>query len=189
MCVACLNVTTQPCNHRWYKLVRSCHPANNLANCPERLRLQGWETRNETCPWCDEDAQTVHDSTHRLFGSVSSASSIISSPTSPEMCATRTHRSGSGGTLSSLSRHSSTSSTTESDRAQRQRERNDRLHLYLTTHPHEVLPSAKKNYPNWTERPVEDSTASDSVSVRSTAGLVSKAWKKRVRFSKTMMNG
>lgn len=188
MCVAGLNVSTQPCNHRWYNLVRPCHPANNLANCPERLRLEGWETRNEQCPWCSASEQEVCTSTHRLFGSMSSASSTSSSPASPELGATRTHRSGSGGTLSSLSRHSSSAST-DSDRGQRHRDMNARLHLYLTTSPHEVLPSARRNYPTYTASPVDESPASDAGSIRSASTAVSKGWKKSVRFSMAMFQG
>lgn len=188
MCVAGINVSTQPCSHRWYHLKRSCNPGANLANCPERLRLEGWETRNSNCPWCEGSESDVHASTHRLFGSTSSASSTASSPTSPELGATRTHRSGSGGTLSSLSRHSSSASN-ESARGQRHREMNERLRLYLTTSPHEVLPSAAKNYPTYIASPVDESPPSDAASIRSATGLIGNGWKKSVRFSKGMLKG
>lgn len=189
MCVAGLNVSTQPCSHRWYQLLRACDPEKNLANCPERLRLEGWETRYETCPWCNDSEKDVHISTHRLFGSTSSTSSTTISPTSPElMGAARTHRSGSGGTLSSLSRHSSCTSV-ESERGQRHRDMNERLNLYLTMSPHEVLPSARKNYPTYTSSPVDESSTSDAASMRSATGLFGKGWKKSVRFSKGMLRG
>ena len=186
MCVAGLNVSTQACNHRWYELRRACHPANHLANCPEKLRLEGWETRNDHCPWCDETEHQLHDSTHRLFGSMSSASATSSSPTSPQIAALTRSRSGSEGTLSSLSRHSSSASM-ESERGQRYREMNERLHLYLTSPPHETLPSARKNYPTYPASLVYDSPPSDASSVLSGSGTVGKGWKKSVRFSKALL--
>jgi len=192
MCVVGLNVATQPCSHRWYALLRPCNPSTNLANCPEKLRLEGWETRNETCPWCTDSDEVVHESTHRLFGSVSPASSFASSPTSPILGATRTHRSGSGSTLGSLSRHGSVTST-ESNRGQRCREMNERLHLYLTTSPHEVLPSARKNYPSYPSypsTPQDDSPpGSDSASIMSARSKIGRGWKKSVRFSRGMFVG
>ncbi|GIZ37308.1 hypothetical protein CKM354_000075800 [Cercospora kikuchii] len=150
MCIAGLNVTTQTCAHRWYELIRPCSPANNLQNCPERLRLEGWERRQDSCPFCD-GAQHSH-STHRLFGSVSSASSVASSPTISEMGFNRYSRRGSGatftGTMSPLSRETSNCSI-ELDRATRARDMNDRIHMYLFSEPHEILPSATKNYPTY----------------------------------------
>ncbi|KAK0823797.1 hypothetical protein LTR91_008040 [Friedmanniomyces endolithicus] len=187
MCVAGLNVSIKSCNHRWYELRTPCHPANHLNNCPERLRLEGWETRNEHCPWCDAGEQTLHVSTHRLFGSSSTTSPASSSPASPELSALTRSRSGSTGTLSSLSRHSSSASM-DSERGQRHREMNDRLHAYMTNHPHELLPSARKNYPSTPSSPVEEVPGSDVVSVRSAGGggAVGKGWKKSVRFSMGM---
>nr|POE50700.1 hypothetical protein CFP56_16215 [Quercus suber] len=180
MCVAGLNVCTQPCAHRWYSLVRSCAPHHNLANCPERLQLEGWETRNDSCPWCDD--QQVQEATHRLFGSISSASSSTGSPSSPVLGPTRTSRSGSGSTVSSLSQRYAPA--IENERAQRHREMNDRLNLYLTTDPHEVLPSAKKNYPTYGTSPVSSpdefvSAASDSASLRSGTTAMFGQWRKK----------
>jgi hypothetical protein len=189
MCVAGLNVSTQPCNHRWYELRKRCTPSSNLANCPERLRLEGWETRYDHCPWCTDNDDTTSTTTRRLFGSAPSANTTVSSlPTAPELAATRTHRSGSGGTLSSLSRHSSTASV-DTDRAQRHRDMNERLHFYLTNHPHDVLPSARKNYPTSVTSPSDESPISDASSVRSASGTISKGLKKSVRFSKAMFKG
>ena len=187
MCVAGLNVSTQACNHRWYELLKACHPANHLANCPEKLRLEGWETRNEHCPWCEQSEAEPQTSTHRrLFGSTSFASSTSSSPTSPQIGALTRSRSGSGGTLSSLSRHSSSASM-ESERGQRSRDMNDRLHLYMTSLPHEVLPSARKNYPSYPQSPAEDSPPSDASSILSAGGTIGKGWKKSVRFSQALL--
>ena len=169
----------------------------NLANCPEKLRLEGWETRAPTCPWCDDgSAERIHASTHRLCGSFSSAasstgSSSSSSPTSPELGATRAHRSGSGAsTLSSLPRYG-TSASAESERGQRSRDMNDRLHLYLTTSHQDVLPSARKNAPSYTcaPAPLDDSPTSDGASVRSAGVRFGNPWKKSVKFSRGFFTG
>lgn len=187
MCVAGLNVTTQPCEHRWYNLVRACHPANNLANCPEKLKLEGWESRVDSCPFCNSNDKDVHESTHRLFGSTSSASSTTSSPTSPIIEGTRPRRSGSDSTMSPLSRMSSGTSV-DSDGGRRNREMNERLELYLRSHPHEVLPSALKNYPTYPQSsPSDENTSSDAAPVPRRAGTgPSKGWKKNIRLGLNM---
>jgi hypothetical protein len=180
MCVAGLNVSTQPCAHRWYELRKACQPTTNLANCSGKLQLQGWETRNDTCPWCDEGEHTVPDSTHKLFGS----SSATSSPTSPDVPHTRTQRSASEGTLDSLSRVNSIASV-EDDRGQKHRDMNERLEIYLWSLPHEVLPSAKKYYPSTPcMSSAEDSTASEFALVRRSSSGLSKRFKKSVRISR-----
>lgn len=189
MCVAGLNVALQPCSHRWYQLVRSCDPSTNLANCPQKLKLEGWETRNDTCPWCNNEAPQIDESTHRLFGSASN-----SVPTSPDLGATRQQRSGSACTISTLSRSSSAASAeSDRERGQRHRDMNDRLHLYLTTDPHTVLPSAKKNYPTSkfpaTVEVRDISPVSDGASVRSNGSKLGNGWKKSVRLSKGIFKG
>lgn len=52
MCVVELNVSLLPCRHRWYNLLRPCSPTTNLSNCPNRLRIEGWETKCDFCPHC-----------------------------------------------------------------------------------------------------------------------------------------
>lgn len=190
MCVAGLHVSTQPCNHRWYHLVRACSSDRNLSNCPDRLRLEGWETRNENCPWCDGTALELDEATHRLFGNpASSSNSIASPPSSPEIPAmTRAQRSPSAATLStisSLSRHGSSASA-ESERGARQRELNDRFHLWLTSHPHEVLPSAMKNYPSTLRD--DSNPESDRASIVSAHGVV-RGWKKTMKLSRGIFKG
>ena len=180
MCVAGLNVSTQPCHHRWYELVRPCSTNSNLSNCAARLKLEGWERRTETCPWCDEGAEQVSGATHRLFGSLSNPSSTPSSPTSQEFWGRG--RSGSGGTMPSLSRHNSAMSM-ESERGQKHRDMNERLSLYLTMSPHEVLPSAKKNYPSPIVLPVDADQTSEVCSARNATGLLRKRWRKSIRYS------
>lgn len=172
MCVAGLNVTTAECSHRWYELVKSCSQINNLANCPEKLRLEGWENRHETCPFCTGSAET-HLATHRLFGSTSSASSVASSPVDV-MGQNRTSRRGSNNTINGvvlgpLSRQSSAASSIELGRAQRSKEMNDRIHLYLCSEPHEVLPSGRRFYPTYpsiVETGVDSNTSSSNNYVR-----------------------
>ena len=199
MCIVGLNVATQPCAHRWYQLVRPCQPTNNLSNCQEKVRLEGWEIRNEVCPWCDVSDIVPNDSTHRLFGSTSSINSTASSPTSPELGMSRPRRSVSYGSVNSLnslsnslSRHSSINSV-ESDRGQKHREMNERLHLYLNALPHQVLPSARKNYPTYPQGLITTSTeetiSEDTRSLRSVNNTLGKQWKKSVRLSKSMFKG
>ena len=187
MCVAGLNVSTQACAHRWYDLRKACQPANNLANCTGRLQLEGWENRSATCPWCSDSDSMVHDSTHKLVGQSTSAAA---SPVLPDTPLTRSKRSGSDGTLDSLSRVSSISSVgVETDWGQRHRDMNDRLEIYLRSQPHDLLPSAKKNYPTYSQSSSSTTSADDGefaerpVVRRSSSGL-SKKWKKSVRFSR-----
>lgn len=192
MCVAGLNVSTQPCSHRWYELLRSCSDEYDLSNCPQKLQLQGWETRKEICPWCDSSGDNNDDiittSTHRLFGSTSSASgsSTSSSPVLAAMSKPQLVRCGSDGALSTLSRNGSFSST-GSERGQMHRDRNDRLRLYLTMLPHEVLPSARKYYPNSPPSPGEPTPpSSDAGSVKSTKNKLGAGWRKSVRFGRSV---
>lgn len=187
MCVAGLNVTTAPCSHRWYELKRNCGNANNLANCPEKIRLEGWEIRHEICPFCSGGTQT-HEATHRLFGSTSSASSVASSPLDAVVPG-RMSRRGSvntinGTALTPLSRQSSTASSMEFERAQRSKDMNDRIHLYLSSDLHEVLPSARKYYPTYSsiiEDADDSNTASSSTSVGffdSRRSTLTRSWKR-----------
>jgi hypothetical protein len=189
MCVAGLNVSTQPCRHRWYELIRTCNDEHNLSNCPSKLQLEGWETRKEVCPWCDSsggEEEFVANTTHRLFGSTSSASgSASSSPIISAMGKPQLKRADTDSTLSSLTRTGSFS-TNGSERGQINREMNDRFHLYLTTQPHEVLPSAKKNYPGYVAPPqCARPMSSDSASIRSRK-LFGAGWRKSVRLGRSM---
>jgi hypothetical protein len=183
MCVAGLNVSTRPCHHRWYELIRTCSSSHNLSNCPSKLQLEGWEQRKEGCPWCDSSGGS-DNTTYRLFGSTSSASgSTSSSPVISAMGKPQLKRCDTDSTLSSLTRTGSFSTTGSEQRGQRHREMNDRFHLYLTTLPHEVLPSAKKNYPGYeTERPLSP----DCGSIKSSRKLFGAGWRKSVRFGRSM---
>jgi hypothetical protein len=65
MCVTQLCVTTQPCQHRWYQLVRPCDADTNLSTCSKKLGISGWEVKSDTCPYCQGNA--TH-SQYRLIG-------------------------------------------------------------------------------------------------------------------------
>lgn len=150
MCIASLHASTQPCAHRWYQLVQPCNSHTNLQTCPNKLKLQGWENRADSCPWCDCDIATPNNGSYKLFGNPTTG---ISTPASvgSELVGTTSILDNSWATLSSmstLSRHTSVSST-ESESAQRHREMNERVQVYLTSRPHEILPSASKNYPTY----------------------------------------
>ncbi|KAI9832910.1 MAG: hypothetical protein M1819_003940 [Sarea resinae] len=66
MCVAELNVSTQPCHHRWYHLIRRCSAERDLSNCPSKLSLEGWESKCDECPWCSDVTLDHHE--YRLLG-------------------------------------------------------------------------------------------------------------------------
>ena len=188
MCVAGLHVSTQPCAHRWHQLIRACQPTNNLQNCPDKLKLEGWESRTSSCPWCDIDAVLTHESTHRLLGGSSSSNSVPSSPIISDLGYNTPQRVDSFGTVSSLSPLSRQSSahSTESDRGQRHREMNERLYTYLNSHPHEVLPSAAKNYPTYPQRQAVDAqerTATDLPTFRRYSVALPRQWRRRFRSS------
>lgn len=74
MCVAELNVSVLPCRHRWYHLLRSCSPDQNLSNCSKRLVLEGWELKRDFCPWCP-DPDAPDSALYRLIGNDRSPSS------------------------------------------------------------------------------------------------------------------
>lgn len=181
MCVADLNVSTQPCGHRWLRLVRPCHPKSNLANCKQKLKLEGWEQRKATCPWCNHSVggSELHQSTHRILGGRTASASNVSTPSSvfPE-ASRRRSRSSSQGTLSSLSETTSNASD-GNDRRREHRDRNDRLMLYLSRDPHEVLPSALKNYPS---SPTEEVT--DSSGGLPGTKAVSRGWRKGLKLGR-----
>ena len=66
MCIARLELSTQPCQHRWYRLHHRCSSDLHLGNCPNKLQLQGWETRTEHCPFCEDWPQSHEE--YRLLG-------------------------------------------------------------------------------------------------------------------------
>ena len=197
MCVASLNLSTRSCAHRWYSLIRPCHPDNHLSNCPDKLKLEGWETRTEACPWCEDNEMIGPEATRLLLGGSSCQDSGASSPSSPALGVTRSRRSNSNNTLNSLpglSRSSTLSSLGElsrcnsnassaSDQGQRHRDMNERLHTYLTLDPHELLPSAAKNYPTYSRAQVEDNGSSELPALKQTNSVLKRQWRRSVRIS------
>jgi hypothetical protein len=65
MCVTELCVTKQACQHRWYHLVRPCASTMDLATCPKKLGISGWEVKVDHCPYCQGHATS---SEYRLIG-------------------------------------------------------------------------------------------------------------------------
>ncbi len=192
MCVATLNVSALSCAHRWYEIVQPCQPTTNLDNCSEKLKLQGWENLTDDCPWCDVKEPMLREGSHKLLGSAQSGASTPTSPTMSDLDSISPSRVDSFGALSSLSalsRHTSSAST-ESEAGQRHREMNERLEIYLTTHPHEILPSAAKNSPTYSRTStVKSQTAGQMAgsSARGSGAKVASRFKKSVRLSVNFM--
>ncbi|THX34137.1 hypothetical protein D6D10_07635 [Aureobasidium pullulans] len=205
MCVANLNVSTQPCSHRWYSLVKPCTSTTNLANCPSKLALEGWETRLESCPWCDDsasDSGILDDSNHRLFGgsvSRSRSGSIGASVTSPMPLVAERHRRQSSATNSTTSLSRSTSSRIMQDdddeaeelgRGEKARMMNWRLDVYLMSHPERKQRLLQEDEGIAPEASVpEQGGLSRSGSIRRSGSLLGKKMKKGMRLGKTIFKG
>lgn len=192
MCVANLNVSLQPCEHRWYTLLRPCSPSTSLSNCSERLKLEGWETRNEHCPWCTSNRSSVevHDSTHRLFGSMSERSNFSNSTASGY--ARRSRANSASATLDKVSR-SSRSSSRSSDcvdadalgHGERTRMMNARLETYLWTNPGQVLQGKAEER----GRSDGDDRGFVAASVGRRSSVLGKPWKKSMKLSRGILRG
>lgn len=202
MCVANLNVSTQPCSHRWYTLVKPCTSTTNLSNCPSKLALEGWETRLESCPWCDDsasDSGILDDSTHRLFGgsvSRSRSGSLGTSGIGAMPIAAERHRRQSSATNSttSLSRSNSgrddDAEAEELGRGEKARMMNWRLDVYLTGNADRKQSMVQENESIAPESPVsEQGSLSRSGSIRRSGSLLGRKMKKGVRLSKTIFKG
>lgn len=204
MCVANLNVSTQPCNHRWYTLIRPCSSQTNLANCPEKLKLQGWETRRESCPWCgvdDSEAAVLDESTHRLFGGSGSRSrsGSLGTTVSPLPSADWKHRRQSSATNSttSLSRSNSSRGFSQQDdeedvhelgRGEKARMMNWRLDVYLMGNPDRKR-QLQEDESFAPEAPAPESQLRRSSSIRRSGSVLGKKMKKGMRLGKTIFKG
>lgn len=72
----------------------------------------------------------------------------------------------------------------ESDWGQKHRDMNERLDIYLSYDPHEVLPSAAKNYPTYTSSQARQGEGdSRPAPVKRTSSALSKRWRRGVRYS------
>lgn len=196
MCIANLNVTTQPCSHRWYKLVRPCSDSSNLTNCPQRLRLEGWETKNEECPWCSPPSSPVSDiddSTHKLFGGASPfAGRRTSESSTSSICGPQRGRSITISTNSSsnpTSRSSSQDGDVESreiDWAERNRMMNRRLEAYMVTNPTRAF---SDRVDNDILSPVIESPCDAQSPISRSGSMVSKGWKRSMKMSRGIFKG
>lgn len=188
MCVANIHVTLQPCSHRWYQLVKPCTESTNLASCSRKLSLQGWETRNQDCPWCSPSSTTIADvdeSTHRLFSGMSPTirrKSECSSGSSTSPSRGRPTKSNNSSTNTSrASSQDHDVDARELDRAERNRMMNRRLETYIMMNPAKACGSRLEgDYPPNTARPAQSPSLSRNDSV------VTKGWKKSVKISKNL---
>lgn len=138
MCIAELNVSILPCRHRWYHLQRSCSPSANLANCPAKLGITGWEIKCDFCPFCS--GWNLAKSEYRLLGNdrspsvggIGGAGTLSRTPSLTLTSARRESRRG------SLSRTDSSSSITMMAQ-EKNRAMNARVDAYFRVAP-EVAP-------------------------------------------------
>lgn len=202
MCVANLNVSTQPCSHRWYTLVKPCTSTTNLSNCPSKLALEGWETRLESCPWCDDsasDSGILDDSTHRLFGgsvSRSRSGSLGTSGIGAMPIAAERHRRQSSATNSTTSLARSNSGRDEDveaeelGRGEKARMMNWRLDVYLTGNAERKQSIVQETESIAPESPApEQNSLGRSGSIRRSGSLLGRKMKKGMRLSKTIFKG
>jgi len=194
MCVANLHVA-QGCGHRWYELRRACTLDSNLLNCPARLRLEGWETKNEACPFCSSSdpsspVSAIDESTHRLFaGPTTPVGRKRSTSTTGPSTSPQRGRNDSISTNSltlSTSRSSSHESDEEArdmDRAERNRLMNRRLEAYISINP------ASSKQDRLTPTITEAATVCDADSVSRSSSVVGKSWKKSMRLPRNIFRG
>jgi hypothetical protein len=139
MCVAELNVSLQPCRHRWYHLSRPCKPSANLINCGNKLGLSGWEIKCDFCPYCA--GWNVSATEYRLVGNDRAPASGGLSRT-PSLTLTTTRRETRRGSLSrSDSNTSITMMAQEKNRAM-----NARVDAYFRV-PTEAAAAVPSPYP------------------------------------------
>ena len=191
MCVANIHVTIQPCSHRWYQLVKPCSESTNLASCSRKLSLQGWETKNQDCPWCSSPSTTfadVNDSTHRLFAGMSPPSttsrrkSECSSGSSTSPSRGRPIRStGSSTNASRASSQDNDVEAKELDRAEKNRMMNKRLETYIMMNPARAFGDRADS-----DLPPVSAASIQRPSLSRNDSIVSKGWKKSVNMSKNM---
>lgn len=183
MCVANLNVALQPCSHRWYTLVKPCASGTNLSNCSEKIKLEGWETRNETCPWC-HSGTVLDDATHKLFGNSVSRGRADSDGMSASP--RRDRRTSSGATSSSsLSRSSSRSVELEDpddlDPGAKARMMNYRINYYMFRNPERE---------DWIKKDEEIAIVGepelDPPTVTRRGSKLGKTWKKSIKLGRGM---
>jgi hypothetical protein len=166
MCIADLNVSTLPCQHRWYHLIRSCSPSSNLHTCPGRLAIEGWEIKCDFCPYCagwdvadngsykmigtDRSpsvggiSRSNSVSTAMGVGSVNGGLSMFGTPYVPLSAARRESRAAAGSRRSSLARTDSSGSVSLMAReySEKNRATNARIDAYVASRPNQFLASS-----------------------------------------------
>lgn len=153
MCIATLNATLEPCQHRWYTLLQPCSASTNLSNCGGKIRLKGWERRVDHCPWCNTDptASDLDPATHKLFGGSGPTDARRTSDSTlgstDSLVAVGRGRASSVSTFPPIvSRSSSEDDGSDDDGfdlAMEQRLSNRRLNDYITTAVPDQIPSRK----------------------------------------------
>ena len=191
MCVAELNVSTLECRHRWYRLLRSCSPTTNLENCPQKLKLEGWESKVGSCPWCDQDTPTDPQE-YRLVGNDRVPSigglSRVSSSTNIEPTLVSSRRESRSGSIA----HTDSSTSLIDAAGEKNRAQNMRIQWYLTSRLEAIAQEEARERPTATRRsslmglPLSSPPTSASSSTTSDAGGVfGKGWRrgKKIRRS------
>lgn len=196
MCVVDLNVSTLPCRHRWYHLVRPCSPATNLSTCTGRLGIEGWETKCTFCPYCS--GAGLNEAEWRLIGNDSSPSMYGGLSRTPSISLNTTRRDSRSG---SIARTDSSTSMTMMIAGEKNRALNSRLEAYLSGNQLTRTSSGGEG-PESVEEEDEDSleeaqeqgqrtppapgSGGLTMALRngsSEAGMWKKGWKKSKRFS------
>lgn len=134
MCIAELNVSLLPCQHRWYHLSRSCTPSTDLSNCGKKLGISGWEIKCDFCPFCS--GWNLSHSEYRLVGN-DRAPPIGGLSRSPSLTLTTTRRETRGGSLSRTDSNNSIAMMAQ----EKNRALNARVDAYLGVAPEPPLPS------------------------------------------------
>ncbi|KAI9815266.1 MAG: hypothetical protein M1827_002746 [Pycnora praestabilis] len=129
MCLAELDVSTQPCRHRWYQLVRGCQENNDFTKCKGKLSIQGWEKRCDFCPFCE--GTPIDERQIRLIGNDRSPSTAGLGWTPPISRRQSLASAGQDSRTGILARSDSNTSLTASQ-AQRNREQNAKIEAILT---------------------------------------------------------
>lgn len=191
MCIVELNVSTLECRHRWYRLVRSCSSSTNLGNCSDKLKIEGWESKVASCPWCDQgtppepqDYRLVGNDRTPSIGGLSRASSTADM--GPTLTSSRREsRSG------SIARTDSSTSLTEAA-GERNRAQNMRIQWYLTTRLEAIAQEEIKEKPSTSRRPSmmgiplsSPPTSASSSTASDTGGVLGKGWKKGKEISRS----
>ncbi|KAF2135355.1 uncharacterized protein K452DRAFT_303597 [Aplosporella prunicola CBS 121167] len=194
MCVAELNVSTLPCRHRWYHLLRPCTAGTNLANCPNKLGLEGWETKCSFCPFCSSWSLSTTD--YRLVGNDRSPSigGLSRSPSLSLTTARRDSRAASraASRRGSLARTDSSSSISGMVFAGHVAEKNkaisSRLDAYLGVHPERKGSRSGSEASDEDDQPSSpyetDMNKVDAQTQGRRDSTLSKGWKKSKRFSR-----